>query len=495
MTVTAVLPFNLTTERADHLMSSNDNEKMYISTPTTSPVQRNTTCNNNNNNNNNTAISPHSSYGNAPVVKTEFASTLPMHKKIQLPPISSFDKLVTAISHEASQQPKVKLENRDHQALYQSLAEKRRSRAGSVPMLPRNAMNIPILAGNNSITTNSRAVPTPEATTTMGPVPNTYFAPFKSKSSSPSMASPITLPSSNAPYLLPSASFSGSNGTVSSSNQSPQYYVHSCNSTTVSTPRSEVDMNRGLQQPADNKNNNIKQLPLPVPKLASVQVQPPQDTSRRSSHGSQGNNNDSSSGSKQRKKRECPICHKFFANLSTHKSTHLTSQDRPHKCVICQRGFARNNDLIRHKKRHWKDNLDVLTNPELSSNVELQQDSIAKQRELKKSQLKSLHQIKGAFQCPYNTNLIEVDLELYPYKVQNGVLNFKPIDCHQTGVFSRCDTYKNHLKALHFEYPPRTKREQRGIVPGRCRHCGEKFPNVDVWLNQHVGKTCGFPYH
>ncbi|KAL3229525.1 Zinc finger protein STP4 [Nakaseomyces bracarensis] len=492
MTVTALLPsFNIlnnNTKRADDLMSSNENNKLYVSTPKTSSVPNNNTYTTN-------IIPSPQNYSSGKVVKTEFTNNIgPLSKKIQLPPISSFDKLITAIKNENTEQtaPKIKLENQDYN-FYDTL-HRRRSRTGSVPISGRQSLSIPILSSNTNINNKCPAdrqalVPTPDAAVTSAP--NSYFPALKSQSSSPSMstamASPVTLATNSAPYLLPSASSNSSMGTVGSALfQSPQYYVQSCASTSVSTPRSELDIGKNFQI----GNDSLLQSQYQVPKLASLPSQSPTGLSRRSSNGSQGDYNN-----KNRKKRECPICHKFFANLSTHKSTHLTSQDRPHKCVICQRGFARNNDLIRHKKRHWKDNLDVLANPELSGNVELQQDSIAKQRELKKNQLKSLHQIKGAFQCPYNTNLIEVDLELYKYKAQSGVLNFKPIDCHQTGVFSRCDTYKNHLKALHFEYPPRTKREQRGIVPGRCRHCGEKFPNVDVWLNQHVGKTCGFPYH
>ncbi|CAI4057668.1 hypothetical protein SKDZ_04G1900 [Saccharomyces kudriavzevii ZP591] len=223
---------------------------------------------------------------------------------------------------------------------------------------------------------------------------------------------------------------------------------------------------------------------------------------------------DSAKITKQRKKKECPICHNFYANLSTHKSTHLTPEDRPHKCPVCQRGFARNNDLIRHKKRHWKDEFmqiyardpnsnsgaddaDDIARASSSNGDDSDDKSAASSSEetklLKKNQLKSLYKIKGAFKCPYNSTLINLDMEVYPHKSQS--LYFEPINCHQTGVFSRCDTFKNHLKALHFEYPPKTKKEDRSIVPGKCKHCGLQFPNVDVWLNKHVGKGCGYEYH
>lgn len=58
--------------------------------------------------------------------------------------------------------------------------------------------------------------------------------------------------------------------------------------------------------------------------------------------------------------------------------------------------------------------------------------------------------------------------------------------CHQTGGFSRCDTYKNHLKAMHFEYPPGTKKRDRSGMHGKCRGCGETFDNADEWIVQHI---------
>lgn len=203
---------------------------------------------------------------------------------------------------------------------------------------------------------------------------------------------------------------------------------------------------------------------------------------------------------KPRKKKECPICHNFYANLSTHKSTHLTPEDRPHKCPICQRGFARNNDLIRHKKRHWKDEIVEISSHSHGSSLmssdsseSLEAGAIPHYRLDERDQLRSLHQIKGTFKCPFNSSLIQLDMEIYPYK--SKPLGFETSNCHQTGVFSRCDTFKNHLKALHFEYPPGTRKRDRSVVPGRCKHCGLRFSNVDVWLNEHIGKTCGYAYH
>lgn len=176
-----------------------------------------------------------------------------------------------------------------------------------------------------------------------------------------------------------------------------------------------------------------------------------------------------------RKKKQCPICGLFFSNLSTHKSTHLSPETRPFKCDVCSRGFARSNDLIRHKKLHWKDDL----NQESMDFVE---------------KLKCLHQLKGTYKCPFNSNLINLDLELKGSNENNVNLPFETSNCHSTGVFSRCDTFKNHLKALHFEYPPGTKKKDRSNVAGHCKHCGKKFDNLEIWLKDHVGKECGYNF-
>lgn len=138
----------------------------------------------------------------------------------------------------------------------------------------------------------------------------------------------------------------------------------------------------------------------------------------------------------KRRKRECPQCHKLFSNLATHKSTHLASDLKPHVCTTCSRGFARPNDLVRHEKSH----------------------------------LKEMNQT--GFVCPFH--------------LMDDV-------CHTTGVFSRCDTYKNHLRALHFQYPAGTKKRDRGLVAGNCKSCGASFANVDDWLSNHVEtRKCEF---
>lgn len=111
------------------------------------------------------------------------------------------------------------------------------------------------------------------------------------------------------------------------------------------------------------------------------------------------------------------------------------------------RGFARPNDLFRHFKCHWK---------------EIGVD-------------------KGQFRCPF----------------KNKSLNSQEDHCcHTLGIFSRCDTYKNHLKAIHFQYPSGTKKSQRNNVSGSCRLCKKQFATVDDWIQNHIdAHECPFATH
>lgn len=148
----------------------------------------------------------------------------------------------------------------------------------------------------------------------------------------------------------------------------------------------------------------------------------------------QSNNNNSSSA---RKKRQCTQCNGWFSNLATHKSTHLADNSRPHTCEVCNRGFARPNDLFRHSKSHRGD---------------------------------------APFRCPLFVR----------GPLPNHAFGNLELSCHQNGGFSRCDTYKNHLKAMHFEYPPGTKKKQRNGMKGNCKACGMSFPSSDVWITEHI---------
>lgn len=58
--------------------------------------------------------------------------------------------------------------------------------------------------------------------------------------------------------------------------------------------------------------------------------------------------------------------------------------------------------------------------------------------------------------------------------------------CHQTGGFSRRDTFKMHLKARHFAYPTGTARKNRPNCAGRCCGCSEQFENNEKWIETHL---------
>lgn len=60
--------------------------------------------------------------------------------------------------------------------------------------------------------------------------------------------------------------------------------------------------------------------------------------------------------------------------------------------------------------------------------------------------------------------------------------------CHPSGGFSRRDTYKTHLKARHFIYPPGTKSAQRSSTSGTCSGCGDKFESNENWIEEHIHK-------
>ncbi|KAK9324853.1 hypothetical protein V1517DRAFT_315871 [Lipomyces orientalis] len=126
------------------------------------------------------------------------------------------------------------------------------------------------------------------------------------------------------------------------------------------------------------------------------------------------------------RKQQCLECNGWYSNLAAHCATHLSYASRPHSCTVCGRGFSRPNDLLRHQKSHQGD---------------------------------------APFCCPFHA---------------------ADPRCHPSGGFSRCDTYKNHLKAMHFEYPAGTKKKERQGAGGKCKACLMEFENVDDWISAHV---------
>jgi hypothetical protein len=39
---------------------------------------------------------------------------------------------------------------------------------------------------------------------------------------------------------------------------------------------------------------------------------------------------------------------------------------------------------------------------------------------------------------------------------------------------------------MHFEYPAGTKKRDRSGVAGKCKGCGQPFPNADRWIAEHI---------
>lgn len=88
------------------------------------------------------------------------------------------------------------------------------------------------------------------------------------------------------------------------------------------------------------------------------------------------------------------------------------------------------------------------------------------------------HAIQKAYHCPF-------------FNVDSP----PELRCHNSGGFSRRDTYKTHLKARHFAYPKGVKPQDRNKSPGHCSQCGLFFENTDNWVEQHIetGDCQGLP--
>lgn len=88
------------------------------------------------------------------------------------------------------------------------------------------------------------------------------------------------------------------------------------------------------------------------------------------------------------------------------------------------------------------------------------------------------HNTFKAFKCPFYKDPIVDD--------STKKLINPGTKCHPTGGFSRRDTFKTHLKALHFIYPPGTKSNKRHLIGGRCAGCFKYFESNAKWLEDHI---------
>jgi hypothetical protein len=106
----------------------------------------------------------------------------------------------------------------------------------------------------------------------------------------------------------------------------------------------------------------------------------------------------------------------------------LPSSSTIHICPFCQRQFKNKPYLARHLKKH---------------------DSVKE------------------FKCPF--------------------FNESESKCHHlNGEFSRKDTFKAHLKSIHFIYPVGVFKSDRNLSIGRCAGCYKEFNNNNEWLNSHI---------
>ena len=88
------------------------------------------------------------------------------------------------------------------------------------------------------------------------------------------------------------------------------------------------------------------------------------------------------------------------------------------------------------------------------------------------------HAIEKAYRCPF-------------YKEDAP----KELRCHNSGGFSRRDTYKTHLKTRHLLYPNGVKPSERNRSYGHCAQCGAYCASTKNWVESHIesGQCKGLP--
>lgn len=137
-----------------------------------------------------------------------------------------------------------------------------------------------------------------------------------------------------------------------------------------------------------------------------------------------------------------------YSTTSSTSCSFYTKERLPFACTHCSASFKVKSYLTRHMRKHNNAN---------------------------------------AFICPFFTE----------EETSSGDARKKNTKCHPTGGFSRRDTFKTHLKALHFIYPPGTKSLERNTMGGRCAGCFGFFESNTEWLKNHIeaGGCMGAPTH
>lgn len=132
-------------------------------------------------------------------------------------------------------------------------------------------------------------------------------------------------------------------------------------------------------------------------------------------------------------------------NKDTEKDKLNGKGNKLYVCPICDTTFKVKGYLTRHKKKHFA---------------------------------------SKPFQCPYFDSSVDYNEHNHPGETSEKMSKIPR--CHPTGGFSRRDTFKTHLKALHFVYPTGTKSGDRSDKKGRCAACFKEFKTNKEWLETHV---------
>lgn len=120
--------------------------------------------------------------------------------------------------------------------------------------------------------------------------------------------------------------------------------------------------------------------------------------------------------------------HKFYSAAMLPNPAVSKGVATYHKCPFCQGQFKNKSYLSRHMKKH-----DVVKD----------------------------------YKCPF----------------------FSPehTKCHHlNGEFSRKDTFKAHLKSIHFIYPIGVSKVGRSDSGGRCAGCFKEYASNNDWVTQHI---------
>ncbi|GME85794.1 unnamed protein product [Ambrosiozyma monospora] len=128
-------------------------------------------------------------------------------------------------------------------------------------------------------------------------------------------------------------------------------------------------------------------------------------------------------------------------STSSHNHNHNNSAedlDHPFTCKICHTSFKVKSYLTRHMKKH--ETQKPFTCPFYSANG---------------------NETSSSSSSPVSTSSdnSDKDIKTETPKIPIGT------NCHPTGGFSRRDTFKTHLKAIHFVYPTGTKSSGRNDSP------------------------------